>query len=92
MVGLGEKKQEVLDTLADLRQVFCRIVTIGQYLRPSEGHLPVDRFVTPAEFEEYERAGRDMGFRAVAAGPFVRSSYHAEEICLTGEMGHEHRG
>ena len=84
MVGLGEKSEEVLDTLADLRHVSCEIVTIGQYLRPSKGHLPVERFVTPEEFRVYERAGQAMGFAAVVAGPFVRSSYHAGSVYRTG--------
>lgn len=77
MVGLGEKKEEVLDTLRDLRDIDCHMVTIGQYLRPSEGHLDIDRFVTPEEFRELADAAKAMGFRAVASGPFVRSSYHA---------------
>ena len=89
MVGVGEKREEVLDTLRDLRQVTCDIVTIGQYLRPSEGHLAVERFVTPAEFMGYERIGREMGFQAVVAGPFVRSSYHAGSVYRTGGIAHE---
>jgi lipoyl synthase len=80
MVGLGETPGEVRAVLADLRGVGCDIVTIGQYLAPSAAHLPVVRFVEPAEFEAYERDARSLGFAAVAAGPFVRSSYRAEEV------------
>ena len=80
MVGVGEKNEEILDTLRDLRQIGCEIVTIGQYLRPTHAHLPIQRFVTPQEFEEFARAARQMGFRAVASGPFVRSSYRAGEL------------
>jgi len=89
MVGVGEKHEEVLDTLRDLRHVCCEIVTIGQYLRPSRDHLPIDRFVEPAEFDAYERIGREMGFKAVVAGPFVRSSYQAGRVYRTGDITHE---
>ncbi len=89
MVGLGERDDEILAVLRDLRGVGCDIVTIGQYLAPSPGHAPVIEFVPPERFGEYERQGRAMGFAAVAAGPFVRSSYHAEEVFRTaaGEAG-----
>ncbi len=80
MVGLGETDEEVRAVLADLRQAGCDIVTIGQYLAPSRDHLPVARFVEPAQFDAYRRQAMEMGFRAVAAGPFVRSSYHAEDV------------
>jgi lipoic acid synthetase len=80
MVGLGEGKEELFDVFRDLRSVGCDILTVGQYLRPSEKHLPVERFVPPEEFEEYRRVARELGFRAVASGPFVRSSYHAAEV------------
>ena len=80
MVGLGESDEEVLTTLDDLREAGCRIVTIGQYLRPTLKHLPVERYVTPAKFAEYARAAREKGFEFVASGPLVRSSYLAEQF------------
>jgi lipoic acid synthetase len=83
MLGLGETIDEVLDLFADLRAVHCDLLTVGQYLQPSAAHLPVERFVTPAEFEEIGRLARQLGFNRVASGPFVRSSYHAQEM-MTG--------
>lgn len=80
MLGLGETRSELADTLADLRRVRCDLLTVGQYLRPSEKHLPVERFIPPEEFEEIGALARGMGFRAVASGPFVRSSYFAETL------------
>lgn len=80
MLGLGETHQELLDTLADLLDVGCRMLTLGQYLQPSADHLPVARFVPPEEFDDLGLAARGMGFRQVAAGPFVRSSYRAWEM------------
>jgi len=80
MVGLGESRDEVRRVMADLRKAGCEALTIGQYLRPSEAHLPVERFVTPEEFEAYVAEAKAMGFEAVAAGPFVRSSYHADAL------------
>ena len=79
MLGLGENQDEVLRVLRDLRAYHVDIVTIGQYLRPSLKHLPIIRYVPPAEFDFYRRAGDEMGFRHVVAGPLVRSSYHAAE-------------
>ena len=79
MVGLGETMAEVVDTLRDLRNVGCQIVTIGQYLRPSLANLPMDRYYTPAEFADLKRIGVELGFGHVEAGPLVRSSYHAHE-------------
>ena len=79
IVGMGETREELLATMADLRQVDCDLLTIGQYLRPSLKHIPIDRFYTPDEFEELRQAGEAMGFRHVASGPLVRSSYHADE-------------
>jgi lipoic acid synthetase len=78
MVGVGETREEVLQTLEDMYAHNIDMVTIGQYLQPSRSHLPVDRFVHPDEFAEYERIGMAMGFRHVASGPMVRSSYHAD--------------
>jgi lipoic acid synthetase len=79
MLGLGEKKSEVLDLLSALRAARVDIVTIGQYLRPSRENLPVEEYVRPEVFEQFRRAGEGLGFRHVFAGPFVRSSYRAEE-------------
>lgn len=79
MVGLGETKSELLETMADLRAVDCDLLTIGQYLRPSRRHHPIIRFYRPEEFEELEQAGLEMGFKHVASGPLVRSSYHAND-------------
>ncbi|TDA69792.1 MAG: lipoyl synthase [Clostridia bacterium] len=78
MVGLGEKVAEVELVMQDLRAAGCDILTIGQYLQPTAGHLPVQEFVHPDVFSHYERLGRDMGFVHVASGPFVRSSYQAD--------------
>ncbi len=80
MLGLGETRSELVDTLADLRRARCDLLTVGQYLRPSENHLPVERYIPPEEFEEIGALARGMGFRAVASGPFVRSSYFAETL------------
>ncbi len=80
MLGLGETTEEVLQVCADLRSVGCDMLTLGQYLQPSPQHLPVERYVPPAEFEEFGRLTRAMGFQRVASGPFVRSSYHAGEM------------
>jgi len=79
MVGVGETKEEVITTLQDLQAHHIDMVTIGQYLQPSRNHLPVDRFVHPDEFAEYKRIGDELGFRNVASGPMVRSSYHADK-------------
>ena len=78
MVGLGENKQEVIDTLADLRAHDIQIVTIGQYLKPKDHRIPMFRYVHPDEFAEYKEIGLEMGFEHVESGPLVRSSYHAE--------------
>ncbi len=79
MVGLGESFAEVIETMEDLREVDCNILTIGQYLRPSSQHLAVREFVTPARFKEYEEIGQSVGFSHIASSPFVRSSYQAEQ-------------
>lgn len=79
MLGLGEERNELMRVLEDLRGVDCDILTLGQYLRPSRDHLPVVRYVPPAEFAELRDAARAMGFRHVESGPLVRSSYHAWE-------------
>jgi lipoic acid synthetase len=80
MLGLGESESEVLQVMRDLRGHQVDILTLGQYLRPSEKHLPIARYVAPEEFDAYKRAGRDMGFAHVEAGPLVRSSYHADSV------------
>jgi lipoic acid synthetase len=79
MMGVGETVEEVLQAMSDLRQVGCNILTIGQYLRPSEKHLPITRYYTPEEFKELKEEGLKLGFRHVESGPLVRSSYHAHE-------------
>lgn len=79
MVGLGERKEEILQTLQDLRAIDCNILTIGQYLPPTKMHYPLDRFYTPQEFKELKEAALRMGFSHVESGPLVRSSYHADE-------------
>lgn len=79
MLGLGETEAEILETLEDLRQVGCDRLTLGQYLRPSLAHLPVEKYWTPAEFDRWGTIARDLGFSQVRSGPLVRSSYHAGE-------------
>jgi lipoic acid synthetase len=79
MLGLGETAEEVLQVMRDLRTHNVDILTLGQYLRPSPKHLPIVRYLPPAEFDGLRQAGLDMGFRHVEAGPLVRSSYHASE-------------
>ena len=79
MVGLGESDTEIVDVMRDLRVVGCDAITIGQYLRPSPRHLPVERYVPPEQFSEYSITARELGFRYVASAPFVRSSYNAAE-------------
>lgn len=78
MLGLGETREEILQTMDDLRAVGCQVMTIGQYLQPTEKNLEVKEYVTPETFEEYGCIGREKGFRHVESGPLVRSSYHAE--------------
>ncbi len=79
MLGIGEKPEEVIQTMKDMREAGVEVVTIGQYLRPSPKHLPIKEFIRPEVFKEYERLGLEMGFRYVESGPLVRSSYHAEK-------------
>ena len=79
MLGLGESKEEVIEVLKAWREVKVDLVTLGQYMQPTERHLPVARWVTPAEFDEYRDIGMEMGFTNVFSGPLVRSSYHADE-------------
>ena len=79
MVGIGERTDEVIEIMIDLRKHGCEIMTIGQYLQPTKDHLPVDRFVTPEEFDMYHEEGMKLGFMSVESGPLVRSSYHADK-------------
>jgi lipoic acid synthetase len=78
MVGLGESDDEILKTMNDLLIHNCKMLTIGQYLRPSRWHLPIRRYVNPEQFELYRVQGLKMGFSHVESGPLVRSSYHAD--------------
>ena len=78
MLGLGETRDEVLETMNDLYQNGVHILTLGQYLQPTKEHLPIAEFVNPAVFKEYKQIGLEMGFKYVESGPLVRSSYHAE--------------
>lgn len=84
MLGLGETDAEIKQTLLDLRAIECDVVTFGQYLQPTPKHLPVDRFYTPEEFANWQKAAEDMGFLYVASGPLVRSSYRAGEFFMKG--------
>ncbi len=86
MLGLGETEDELLETMRDLRAHGAEILTLGQYLRPSQWHLPVAEFVTPERFEALRQRGLALGFRYVASGPLVRSSYRAAELFLRGEL------
>ena len=91
MVGLGEADGEIEETMRDLRAVGVEILTLGQYLRPSAWHLPVVEFVTPERFEAWRERGLALGFRYVASGPLVRSSYRAAELFLRGEIASRSR-
>lgn len=79
MLGLGENREEIFDTMDDLLDKGCEVFTMGQYLRPTKNHLPVTEFVTPEDFEEYKIIGLEKGFKFVESSPLVRSSYHAEK-------------
>ena len=86
MLGLGERRDEVSQLLRDLRAVDCDLLTVGQYLRPSPKHLPVERYAPPEEFDEIRAEALALGFRHVEAGPMVRSSYHAEEQARAAQI------
>ncbi|MCZ7684242.1 MAG: hypothetical protein M5U28_37885 [Sandaracinaceae bacterium] len=86
MVGCGEAEDEVYDAMARLREAEVDVLTLGQYLRPSKKHAEVVRFVPPAEFDRYRERGMALGFRYVASGPLVRSSYRAAEAFLKGVL------
>lgn len=79
MVGLGESHEEIVEALGDLRKAGVEIVTLGQYLRPTAKHYPVDKYVTPEEFDQFKKEGLEMGFKYVASAPLVRSSYLADQ-------------
>jgi lipoic acid synthetase len=79
MLGIGEREDEILETMDDMIAAGVEVMTIGQYLRPSPKHLPVLEYIHPDKFKEYERIGLEKGFRFVESGPLVRSSYHAEK-------------
>ncbi len=80
MLGLGETRQEVIELMEDLRKAGCELLTIGQYLQPRPDRLPVERYIPLEEFDNFQKIGMKMGFKAVATGPFVRSSFHASEM------------
>lgn len=84
MLGLGEVKEEVIQTMRDLRESYVDVITIGQYLQPSKKHLPVHRFVHPDEFKEFREIGYQLGFDYVESGPLVRSSYHSDKHVIPG--------
>jgi lipoyl synthase len=91
MVGLGEEFDEMVETFQILRDHDVQVLTVGQYLRPTENHLPVTRYWHPEEFESLERAAREIGFESVASGPLVRSSYHADESAREAQAAIESR-
>lgn len=91
MLGLGETEKEILNTLKDLRDVGCDVVTFGQYLRPQKRHLPVSRFVHPDEFKKWKSTAEDMGFLYCASGPLVRSSYKAGELFMEALIKNQKR-
>jgi lipoic acid synthetase len=80
MIGLGERQEDVLQTLSDLRRAGCDLLTIGQYLQPSQANAPVEKYYSPREFDELRDIALDFGFADVVAGPFVRSSFHADKL------------
>lgn len=86
MVGLGETVDEIRETMTDLRTSGCQLLTIGQYLRPSAVHFPLAKYYHPDEFAELQRDGMRLGFRHVASGPLVRSSYHADEQAAAAQI------
>jgi len=83
MLGLGETEVEIEQALRDLRAAGCGLLTLGQYLAPTHAHVPVERFIPPTEFAQWERRARELGFKGVASGPLVRSSYRAEQLIRT---------
>jgi lipoyl synthase len=92
MVGVGETEDEVLECMRELRAVGVELLTVGQYLRPSRKHMPVEAWIPPAQFERYEQLGLELGFAYVASGPLVRSSYKAGEFFIQGLLDQRDRG
>jgi lipoic acid synthetase len=90
MLGLGETRAEVVEVLARLRGAGVEAATLGQYLRPTREHLPVERYLEPGEFDELAALGRSLGFAHVASGPLVRSSYNAEETLAAARRARAH--
>lgn len=91
MVGCGETREEVSESMKRLRDADVDVLTVGQYLRPTPKHAPLDRYVTPEEFASIEAEGKQLGFKYIASGPLVRSSYRAAEAFLTGALAREQR-
>jgi lipoic acid synthetase len=87
MLGLGETEEEIIEAMDDLRGVNCDVLTLGQYLQPTENHLPIERYVTPEEFEKYRHWGLEKGFLEVVSGALVRSSYRAEQVLMKNNVG-----
>ncbi len=87
MLGLGEQDSEIMETMDDLRAAQVDVLTLGQYLRPTPNHLPIERYVSPEEFDAYRQEGLDKGFLEVVAGPLVRSSYRAEQVLQKNNVG-----
>ena len=87
MLGLGETEAEILEAMDDLRAINCDVLTLGQYLQPTDHHLPIVRYVTPEEFENYRQLGLQKGFLEVVAGALVRSSYRAEQVLMKNNVG-----
>jgi lipoic acid synthetase len=87
MLGLGERDNEIMQTMDDLRAANVDILTLGQYLRPTPNHLPIERYVSPDEFAAYRQEGLDKGFLEVVAGPLIRSSYRAEQVLQKNNVG-----
>ena len=92
MLGLGEEKEEVVKAMKDLVESGCDLLTLGQYLQPTPKHLPVIEYVHPDRFEAYKKIGTELGFRAVFSGPFVRSSYMAENLLKAARESKELAG
>jgi len=87
MLGLGETEEEIIEAMDDLRAINCDVLTLGQYLRPTEHHLPIERYVTPEEFDKYRQWGLKKGFLEVVSGALVRSSYRAEQVLMKNNVG-----
>jgi lipoic acid synthetase len=87
MLGLGETEEEIIEAMDDLRAINCDVLTLGQYLQPTENHLPIERYVTPEEFEKYRQWGLKKGFLEVVSGALVRSSYRAEQVLMKNNVG-----